>query len=197
MKENPQNFYDLSPMYLGSRQGLDDMNNLMEKFNAELRKPQKDRNFGLVLTKLFKLDYEALIAVNSIFAIKYDFDGNIINDLSDVSKYIAPTFLNIFPQNGETFILLSCISSDNPLKTIIDRLVSFCIEEIENFFSNIILMHCENFFLSPKKWNLQPKNTRKEFVSIFTDTALIRNDPNYLSYEAPLNLFNICRKEEI
>ena len=194
MTTSPQYFHALSIMYTGSIDGVRDMKKQLDNFNSELRKPYDNRNFDLIITKIHKLPYEAFIAVNSIFNIIYDFEGNIINDLSDTSKDVAPVFLNIFPQNGETFILLSCCSNDfTKYKTIFSRINRFTQKEIEDFFSNLIVTHCENFFISHEKWKRQPKGKRREFVSMFTETMFHRNDPKYLLNNSPIDLFDICK----
>lgn len=183
-----QLYYNLE----SSRQGLVDVQNHINKFSTELVKSPVDRNYYLLSTAVFKLQYEAPIAVNSIFNLIYDFHGNVINNLSNFSKNVAPLFLNIFPQSGKTILLLSCFTSDlNRYNNFFSELNNLTNSELERVFSQIVLTYCENFFVSPRKWNTHSKNERGLIVEYFNKTMMGPPDRNYLTSRAITNLFQV------
>ncbi len=174
--------------------GLSDLTNILEYFSNELIKQRDLRNFKIINTATFSISYESLIAVNSLFFLHYDFQGNLINDLSDPSKVPAPIFLNVFPENGKTIILLSYLTDDvKTYRNILHQLNSFSHSEIENFFSNLIITHCENFFISPLKYKKISKKLRRLFVSKFMNTLTKPYDSDYLS-KRTINLFKRLKK---
>lgn len=171
-----------------------DLVDILDKFHLELQKLDNSGDFNIITANISRFPYESLIAVNSMFYILYDFKGNIINDLSDTSTTPSPTFLSVFPQNGETFVLLSCFTNElAKFQNIYSQLANLNQESLEKFYSNLIITHCENFFLSPNKWNSQTLAKQKEFVLIFKQTMFNQNDKYYLSNNPPLNLFEICK----
>ena len=177
-----------------TQQGLKDVSECLEFFSDEFKKPKSKRNFKIINTTMFNLPYESLIAVNSLLSIHYNFQKALINDLSDPSRRPAPIFLNVFPQNGKTIILFSCFSVDiNAYESILSELGTFSNSKIEYFFSNLIIVHCENLFMSPQKYNNIPKKMCKLIVSKFIKTITKPPQPNYLSQGSP-NLFKYLKK---
>lgn len=174
------------------QKGLEDLTDILDFFSNELIKIRNERDFNIINTKIFKLSYESLIAVNSIFNLKYDFKGKRINDLTDFSKRPSPLFLNVFPQNGKTIILLSWLSIDTEIyHDILVQLESYKNLEVEKFFSNLIITECENFYISPIKYKSIPAKIRKLLVSKFIETTASPRNQDYLSENPPVNLFRV------
>ena len=190
----PQYYDFLIEVLLAEQQASLDLIAFLEKFHLEIQKPNKSGDFSIISAHISRFPYESLIAVNSMFYIIYDFEGHIINDLSDASTTPSPTFLSVFPQNGETIVLLSCFTDElNKFQNIYSQLTKFSQERLEQFYSNLIMTHCENFFLSPNKWNNQLLAKQKEYILRFKQTMFNQKDPHYLSNIPSLNLFEICR----
>ena len=112
---NTLHFLSLGPAFFATEQAVKDITNFLNKFSTELLRPKQSRNFNIIETKIFELSFESLIAVNSLLYIIYDFQGNLINDLTNFSKTPAPIFLNVFPQAGKTFILFSWLLNDSKI----------------------------------------------------------------------------------
>lgn len=187
-KNGPQEI-KLKKMSRGADLGLGDLTKILVDFSNELIKQRDIRNYNIIYTQRFTLQYEALMAVNSFFYIQYDFEGNLINDLSNPSKIPAPIFLNIFPQNGKTIILFSCLSKDqNIYRNILSNLDNISNSRIEYFFSNLIINHCENLFMSPLKYKMISKKMRILFVKKFMKTIREKYPPDYLT-SGSMNLF--------
>ncbi|KKK41936.1 hypothetical protein LCGC14_1400970 [marine sediment metagenome] len=188
-------YYDmLNFILISTQQGFKEISEFLEIFSVEFKKPKSNRNLNIINTRIFYLPYESLIAVNSLLTIHYDFQEVLINDLSDPSRRPAPIFLNVFPQKGKTIILFSYLSVDiNVYKSILSELGTFSNSKIEHFFSNLIIVHCENLFMSPQKYNNIPNKMRKLIVSKFIKTITKPPQPDYLSQGSP-NLFKYLKK---
>ena len=125
---------------LGFQWGVKDISYVLGVLSNELVKPKYERRHNIVSTTVKKLSYEVLFAVNASFTIEFDFEGKLINDLTDTSRVPAHIFLNIFPQNSKTYILFSCLTENlNIYKGIISKLNSFHDSKLETFFSNMII----------------------------------------------------------
>lgn len=174
--------------------GQNDLSSFLDLFFQEISK-EKSQNFNIIKTFTFKLSYEALIVVNSVFTISNDFQGKRINNLTDTSTIPTPVFLNVFPQNKKTVILLSWFEySDeiyNAIKKDIEELSDY---EKELFFTNLILCHCENFFMSPQKYNRIGKKAKQFLVDKFIKTTGSQGNPNYLTEKPSVNLFRVLKR---
>ncbi len=176
-------------------QDLKDLVKDLDKFHKELLKPKENRNYCIFTTKVYRLSYESLIAVNSTVSIPFDFKGRIINDPYNYSAKIMLLFLNIFPQNKNTYILLSCFSNIyDKFKALFSQINKYNENQLENLFSIIIISHCENSFFSPRRWKKIVIDERKKVVSIYQKTLLGPTEKNYLTKKAPINLFRLLRK---
>jgi len=178
----------------GELRGEKDYYSILEQFSIELIKPKDERNFDIISSKIFQLPYESLLAVNESFPIEYDFQENLINDLADTSKRPAPIFLTIFPYDGKTFILFSWLSEDwETYQSIISKLEMFTISEKEIFFSNLIICHGNNFFISPSKYSQMPNKLRRLLGSLYRNILMTDFRPDYIS-KGGINLFKTFRK---
>ena len=192
----PINPYEkMAPKKLnGELRGEKDYFSILEQFSSELIKPKDERNFDIISSKIFQLPYESLLAVNESFPIEYDFQENLINDLADSSKRPAPIFLTIFPFDGKTFILFSWLSEDSETyQSIISKLETFNNSQKEIFFSNLIICHGNNFFISPSKYSQMPNKLRRLLGSQYKNILMTEFESNYIS-RGGINLFKAFRK---
>ena len=132
-----------------------------------------NKNFELISTKTIELDKEYLIAVSSIFAIEYDFKGNIINDFSELVKNnnnkMKIIFLTIFPQENKTFVLLSYLKENASTFEFLDeQLLKIDKTTIIKRLNLLIANYCENVVYSPKNWQKINKNEKQELIKTFS-----------------------------
>lgn len=174
---------------------LKDIKKQLDKFSTELIKPEDKRNYNIIFSKHYEMKKKALIAVNSVFSLNYDFDGNQIYDPYDYSIELPSLFLNVFPQEDKTHLILSCFSMvkkkyDSVFNTL-DSLTDLRLEEV---ISQIIVAHCGNLYISPSKWLRISKAKRKVFVSRFINTMGPIPEKSYLINKPPLNLFQVLKE---
>ena len=178
----------------GAQWGVKDFKFVLDRLSKELIKPINERQFDIVSTHFIELSYESLFAVNACFSIEYDFEEKLINDLKDTSRRPAMIFLNVFPQNGKTFILFSWLTENlDTYKSVLSKLKSFNDSQVEIFFSNLIISHCENFLISPSKYFQMPKKIRRLFISRYHETLEKDFESDYIS-RGSINLFKKFRK---
>lgn len=171
---------------------LKDIEIQLDKFSTELKKPENKRNYDVIFSRHYELNKKVLIAVNSVFSLYYDFNGNPIYDPYDYSIELPSLFLNVFPQEDKTHIILSCFSKDKKkYDTVFNTLDSLTDLRIEEVISQIIVVHCGNLFISPSKWLRISNAKRKVFVSRFINTMGPIPEKSYLTNKSPLNIFTV------
>ena len=174
---------------------LYDMKKKLDRFSGEFNKSEDERNYDVLYSKTLQLNGRSLFAVNSAFSLYYDFDRNEIYDPYDYSIELPTIFLNVFPQNDKTFIIISCfLEHFNKFKNIFDNLDKFDNSQLEAIISQIIVVHCENLFISPDIWLRISKKKRESFILRFKETTIAPAEESYLSNSPPLNLFRELRE---
>ena len=172
-------------MQEGTINAIKELTNLNYRFHQDTM----NKRFELIETKKIELKKQYSIAVCSIFSPEYDLKGNKVNSLEDFSKPTKKLFLTIFPQNGSTIVLMSCIKEDNSLLEFLDeQLLALQENEIIDKLNLLIAMYCENFAYSPTKWDHMPKNEREKFVSKFYDSIDPKNPQDWME-KPKFNLF--------
>ena len=174
---------------------LKDIKIQLDKFSRELKKPEDKRNYDIIFSKHYEMNKKVLIAVNSVFSLYYDLDGNQIYDPYDYTIELPSLFLNVFPQEDKTHIILSCFSMvKNKYDSVFNTLDSLTDLRLEEVISQIIVVHCGNLYISPSKWLRISKAKRKVFVSRFINTMGSIPEKSYLINKPPLNLFQVLKE---
>lgn len=174
---------------------LKDIKNQLDKFSIELKKTEDKRNYDIIFSKHYKMSKKVLLAVSSVFSLNYDFNGNQIYNPYDYSIELPSIFLNVFPQEDKTHIILSCFSNvKEKYEAVFNSLDSLDDLHLEETISQIIVVHCGNLYISPSKWLRISKAKRKVFVSRFINTMGAIPEKSYLSKKPPLNLFEVLKE---
>jgi len=93
----------------------------LEKEKATLNRSLKNSDFGILKTYIIEFHGSYQIAASSLIAIKYDLDGNEINDIFNYQQDLKFTFLSVFPQGKKTFVLFSFYSKDRKTFSFINK----------------------------------------------------------------------------
>ena len=175
----------------------------LNRFHIELQKDSSERNYRIIETNIKKLPYRTLLAINSLINLdlKTPYEKIIYSGFQH--KIIKPLFLNVFPQNSKTYILLSYFSGEqNEYERIFSLMDSFNNIDLEMFYSRVILLQCLNFFISPVKWILLSKRVRKDIVSNLINNMIISLKPDIRNYfkssnfdlKPTINLFQLLKE---
>jgi hypothetical protein len=138
-----------------------------------------NNKFSDVSTKCYEFDVDAKIAVCSGYFLEYDLESNALNKQihRGVYKRAKYIFVNVFPQDSKTFVLISCLTCDqseyNGLFNQIDNLTDF---EKKMFFSRLIIFFSENFVVSKQKWSKFSQHQQKQIEFEFRESIGFNSD---------------------
>lgn len=153
-----------------------------------LLKSLKRRDFNSIITYSLKWNMNFHLAVSSIFALEKDFNGNLINDLSDLSKEMHMLMLTIFPQENDTFVLISFLENhSNTYKFLETQFMNQTEFSQKNIVSQLILSYCENIVISPKQWRKFNKNKQEMILKLFNESII--DHPPEINIHKDTNLF--------
>lgn len=133
--------------------------------------------FDKVYTKVFEFNYNASVAVCSGFFIKYDLNSNQIakSMISANKSRESYLYFNAFPQNGKTYILMSCLSRDYLLyENLYNQLSNLDEKELGKYFSRTFVYFVENIVFSQDFWDGQNKLQKDQIQSDFEDTIMVQ-----------------------
>jgi hypothetical protein len=163
----------LSSYLAGATASLAQLNFQREMFNSFLGK----RDFDIISTRIIKFHEEYHIAVSSAFTVEKDFNGNSINNFSDLETHLKYIYLSVFPQNGKTYVLLSYLRKNKKFfSAFMNKIFEKSVNEKKITLSNIIAIHVENFAFSPIRWERISEAEKSEFQSLFRTTLFLPGD---------------------
>ncbi|EPG66462.1 hypothetical protein [Leptospira wolffii] len=173
--------------------GMNDALKYLSQFRIEMLKKFEDKEYDSVETVNFTMDSQFPIAVSSLFIPDYNHSGKKIHDFGDLESPLHPLFLTIFPQGSKTYFLISYFRKHRLIyeglkKWIDEKDLNF----IETLFSNLILVFCENFYISPDIWKKLGVSKQEEIVDIFSKNV---HSSTTLLYKIPyqFNIFDYMR----
>jgi hypothetical protein len=161
-------------MYLeGSKYTLSQLERDRQLFNTAL----DNRKFDIIKTRVIIFYEEYHVAVSSAFTMEKDMNGNVVNDYLNFNVDLKFFYLTIFPQNGKTFVLFSCLKKNvNILNATINSIAKLKVIDRKVFISNLIAAHVENVVLSPIRWNQMAESQKLAFQSLFNETILVAGE---------------------
>lgn len=138
----------------------------LEKFREVMNSNLSDKNFNEIETLTLTFDEEFHLATSDLIIMEKDLLGKTINNGSN----LFPLFLTIFPQNGKTFVLLSCFEQDKDhYKELYKKLSSTTVMEQKEILSNILITYTFNLVLSPRVWEKFDLNKKHEISELYQD----------------------------
>lgn len=150
---------------------------MLENFKAstrELNHLKKIMNINLdsnrysnLITKVLTFKEEYPLACSSCISPTNDFEGKNINNFKLLNNDLHNFFLTIFPQNNETYILISFFRKHKNSFTFIDRFLKEDTEKQKILLTNLLLKHVENFAISPSYWEGLNDETKNSAIKMF------------------------------
>ncbi|WP_270406064.1 hypothetical protein [Paenibacillus timonensis] len=147
-----------------------------------------NKKFNKLTTNRIVFDLEFSLATSTTFFLLGDLNGKVINDPVNPNKYISPFFLNVFPQGGKTYILMSYLSKDKHMYTnVMQQILNANVEKQKNIISNLIIINAENFVFAPDKFERLP--LQKQTYILQTYNKWILQQPVKLAPIEDLDIF--------
>lgn len=114
----------------------------------------KDK-FNVIDTSCIILNNEYPLVACSSFNMEVSNTGKLINDVTPngYDQAMKPCFLNLFPQNGKTYCLLSYLHRHRRDYLFLKELANLSEVEKKVVISNILVNYVENFAVRPSYWN--------------------------------------------
>lgn len=128
--------------------GLQDVEADRRYFNHNLLNNRFDR----IRTIPLIFPSETPVVASSMFMPQIDFDGNLVNDLSDPAAKIAAVFLTIFPEEGRSIVLLSYKATSESKLGFLNKISDMDLTEQKIIISNLLAGFVENMAVSPTYW---------------------------------------------
>lgn len=176
---------------------VEEFKKIKEIFNHAL----DNEEFDIIETITVTLDYEIRFATSYLNPVSYDFRGEQINDPWDMATSRKNIFVNIFPEAGKSYILISWLGSDSSY--FVNYRKQF--EEIRNnknifynVMNNMIVCQSDNFAFNPQMIDSWDEDTLKffknQFVSFLFGTPKIKNigmeiEKNLVNFKCQFDLF--------
>jgi len=147
--------------------------------------------YNVLSTTLLVVDEELPIAVSSSFNMELSYDGTVINDLSNdesaLETRMKHCFLNIFPQNGKTYCLISYLKRDRKDYDFLQSMNGFDESLKKVIISNLLTSYTENFTANPTYWRSLSADTLKIYFAVYANSFKAQYAPFIANHE--LNLF--------
>ncbi|MEV5029604.1 hypothetical protein [Paenibacillus sp. LPE1-1-1.1] len=146
------------------------------------------KKFHKIKTETIIFEEEYSLAASTTFFLLGDINGKVINDTVNANKYISPFFLNVFPKNGKTYVLMSYFNKDKYMYLeVMKQILNSSIDKQKNIISNLIIINAENFVFSPDKFNLLSLKEQEHILNIYN--KWITHQPVKLAPIKDLNIF--------
>lgn len=198
--ENIRNIFRINPAALLSPESVYIYRNAqLDAKDEELeynkfKNDYENMNFDNIITFYRKLDFEIQFAVSSSFAVKDDLKGKIINDIySNKEEYLPSIYLNVYPINGGTNVIISYHKDDeDTYKEYFNQLESLSNDELMKYLNFLIIEYTENIFFSlnfiEKLSEEQKESLLRSFQSsiMVLERIFLMSEDNYYNFD----LFN-------
>jgi hypothetical protein len=159
----PESIYNYRIAQLDIRDSVIEFN----KFTNDLGNKKYD---GLE-TFTYTLDYEINFAVSSCFAISEDMNSKLLQDIHDLNEniLIPRVFVNIFPIEGKTIIILSYFKIfDETYGMLFEQLRNSTEHELLHYLSYIIFNGTEDVYYRPSSIDSLDSKLKKSMIASYT-----------------------------
>lgn len=164
---------------------------------SELKSELDDQLLGKSVGNLSHLIIDSTssmpVAVSSIAAPINDFDGNLIQDLGDLSIVAEHLVFNSFSSDGKGYVVFSWLKTSTKVLSFINSLLAL---EENKIFSALIRFFfgvAENTFISPVWWNSLSSEQKNKINSLImsgispfesnNDTLLVDDGINFSGWD--------------
>lgn len=170
---------------------------IKKEFNDALN--QED--YSVIKTISLDLDYEVGFATSYMSPLSYDLEGNMVSDVNSLEGRVHNIFVNIFPENGKTYILISWLSSDDGqwFEKYINQFNVYKNnhEVLIRILNNMVTCHSDNIVFSKKLLDKWDEDDKQYFLNEYMSTFIGINGKNIgqeiekkmLIYDCKFNLF--------
>lgn len=158
----------------GSKKGLEDLEYCLNKFKGII----KNKKFEKIKNTVIELDKDYQLAVCGAVNIEYDIYGLVVNNLHDHDEKPKPLFINVFPQDNKTYIILNTFEEDENIYNFLKSIEAH--KDKLKILNNLVLC-IENMAISPIRWNGFNEDRKSKIINTFKNNIISTTDPDYLT----------------
>lgn len=166
-----------------------------EKNYEIFKREYVSKKFDTFRTIYRKLNYEVEFAASGCFAVQYDLNGKLMNDIYfDKSDNKMPSiYVNIYPIESGTNIILSYhLDDDNVYGEYFNQLENLTIDELVNYLNYLIIEYTENVYFSPPLIEKMTDKQKESLLRSFSSSVNLLEKLN-LILEGNYYQFNIFK----
>lgn len=193
-KNHPASLLDEDSIYLYRMAQLD-VNDYKKDYDI-FKNDYLKEDYSNIVTVFRQLDYEIEFAVCSAFAIQYDLNGNLLNDIyGDFGNEKVPSiYINVYPVKSATNILISYHVEDQiTYKDYLRQVKELSDESLKNYLNYLIIEYTENIFFSPKMIDSMTAKEKESILRSFSSSINIMEKFDLVKEKQYYN-FNIFEK---
>lgn len=191
--EFPQGLLDKQIVYLYRTAQLD-VKDFQRDYNL-FKGDYLNDNFSNVRTIFRQLEYEIEFTTASAFAVQFDIEGNMLNDIYfNMTDERMPTFfLNVYPIGNKTNILVSYHTNDYEVyEEYFNQIEAMSNDKLIVYFNYLIIEYTENVFFNPIMIESLSAQEKESILRSFSSSINVSEkfnlfkEENYYSF----NIFN-------
>ena len=173
IKKEQVSLNDIKQAIKGIEQNIKDLS-LLE---GHLKNVIKNQESNLIKHQTYIFDYYIPIACSGVFFLYIGPSGeSILNPSETVMEAITVdncknTILNVFPENGKTYVIFSTIKTNDKVINFVNNLLSDN-DNINWKLSHVILNHIENIAFRPSYIDTFSDKEKDEILNLFFHNVL-------------------------
>ena len=127
-----------------------------------------DKDYNVLTSVVWEFDGFSNFAATGAEAPIFDFLGNQIQDLLNLSISVRHIYTCVFPENGKTYAIIAWLKEYDALfSTMKEKLDSLTEEEKKNYINNTIAITTDNLVIKPSSWDAMPRKSKQAFTILF------------------------------
>ena len=156
-----------------------------------------NQDYDVIDTLVFKLDYEIHFATSFMTPIEYDLRNHVINNMAEMKEIrMKNLFINIFPEDGRSIILISWLKDDsNAFKNFKEQVLYLFMEKRDifiNMMNNLVVYYSDNFAINPtmiQQWGILKRSEFLKACGLFMTNRSDEISNNLICNKYSFNLF--------
>jgi hypothetical protein len=154
---------------IGSSRGLEDI----ERLKNELDRALLSREFSVVSHYVIEFDRTPDVLCSGVTNPVYDFQGTILQDLSDLKKNSEILTFSLIPTETGGAAVFAWLQTEPAGRRLVDSLNSFGDGDIPHAVLRFIFQNFENLCMSPKWWDGLPETHQQRLLRRMENSAAI------------------------
>lgn len=129
------------------------------------------QDYSEIKSFVYVLKYEVNFAVSSYFSISKDMSNNVLHNIYDLDEsiIIPGVFINVFPVEGKTNIIISYNKNiESNYSRLFKQMKDATEEEFLNYLSYIIFNFTEDFYFRPSSIEALNENQKDSMIESYT-----------------------------